>query len=173
MKDSSPQTYTIWDVKEQLSVAYVVPCTSTEKVLNIACLYHAPGLQGSKICDPNISLQHVVDYFLLKTQKYLRGPEDLGRSFDLPPNCLKEFRQKTCARKGAITIGNCSIISSMCGKQVGTQQSLLKFLSLSHCFCQSSAKFVYQAIAFPFSCELPSSPLTSQTMTLKFSFVFS
>ena len=56
MKDSSPQTYTIWDVKEQLSVAYVVPCTSTEKVLNIACLYHAPGLQGRKICDPNISL---------------------------------------------------------------------------------------------------------------------
>ena len=37
--------------------------------------------------------------------------------------------------------------------------------SVSHCLCLDQQTFVYQIFAFPFPCELPSSPLKSQITT--------
>ena len=59
----------------------------------------------------NLSAQTVflchVDYFELKT---IKVPEDSVRTFDLFPNGLKEFRQRTSPMEGAIIVDNDSII---------------------------------------------------------------
>jgi len=45
--------------------------------------------------------------------------KDPGRTFDLLPNCIKECRERTCSRKGDVSVNNQGV-NHMYG-QGGTQ----------------------------------------------------
>lgn len=56
---------------------------------------------GAQNLTPRYRSPWYVDYF--------QETEGSGRTFDLPSICLKNFRQRTCSRKEAITIDNYSV----------------------------------------------------------------
>lgn len=60
------------------------------------------GDTGAKITTPNVSL--ACRLFWIEDNQ---GPEDSGRNFDLPRNCLKEFRWRTWSQNRAITRDIC------------------------------------------------------------------
>lgn len=81
-------------------------------------------------------------------------------TLSFPTNCLKNIGQRTCSRKGAITIGN-NRMDQVC--QGGIQPNLSEF-SVSHSLHGAQRPLVYQ-LALPSPCQLPSSPWTVQATT--------
>ena len=73
-------------------------------------------------------------------------------------------------KEGAINIGNYRM-DQVCTEGGNSYIYLLKFLSAFHCLCLAQQTFIYQTFAFPSPCQLPSSPLKSQTTTPKILFV--
>ena len=38
--------------------------------------------------------------------EHVQSPKDLGRNFGFPPNSLKDYRERDCSKKGAISMDN-------------------------------------------------------------------
>ena len=116
-------------------------------------------LWGSKICHPKMCLFGIrINLGCL----FLRNRGLRSLSFYLPLNCRmyikglfleQRYRQRYLQR-----------IWARCGGQ--TQQGLqIRVRSVSHCVCLAQKPFIYQTFAFSSPCQLPSSPLKSQTST--------
>lgn len=77
----------------------------------------------------------------------------------LPTTYLKEFRERTCSKKGSITIGRYTIIRTRVVDREGTSKAcLIKVLSVSHCIWMAQQRTVYQTFTLsilPVNC-LPS-----------------
>lgn len=57
--------------------------------------------------------------------------KDPGKTFKLPPNCLKKFREMACFRKGDVIINNYSSIwTSVIDREEASKAHLFKVLSL-------------------------------------------
>lgn len=64
---------------------------------------------------------------------YFKNTKDSGKTIDFPLNCLKEFRWRTCPRKGAIITEKYSLIgTSVTGREEPGQALLFRLLSVSH-----------------------------------------
>ena len=80
------------------------------------------GLKAGRPQD--VPLWHV-DYFELKTNQ---GPKDSGRTSELPPYHLKEFKIGGLSEEGAITTDNCSKVLGMVDKRNLRKAHLIKLV---------------------------------------------
>lgn len=102
--------------------------------------------QWSKICQP----QMYQECRLFQTENN-QGLIDSVRTFDLPPNCLKEFRQRTSSRKEAIMLNNyyILIIWTWCiDREEPSRVCLLKFPSLSTVFVWPNKHLLTNLLSF-------------------------
>lgn len=90
-----------------------------------------------------------------------RGPNDSGRMLDLLPNCLKNRDRGPLARREPSPQVTTYSTSQVCGHRT----ALLRLLSVSRVCTRPSDHSFIKHLPFPSLCQLPSSPLRSQTTT--------
>ena len=132
-----------------------VPCGDFRDISDVSSTFWK--CKTAKLATPKKSLWDE-DNFEMKTNL----PKDLGRNFDLAHNCLKNLDRGGLFLKKSHHQRDLQRIWARCGG--GTIQSLeIRVHSVSHCDSMMHWISVFWTFDFPSSCELPSSPLRSQT----------